>query len=219
MEGLYDRHEHLMGKMANKRVAVKHEANKLRVAYEDRMNRRATQQFDNYGNEIFYDNYGNEVYYDDYGNEIFKPKDNSFEDEIAATEDAAADEGVIIPEEINLSKPPAYYENMLYGIIDGMTGSFDPTCASSLYGLVNGSFRMGQYYRIYEPTSTIKFQLALANFTESTNSMYAFCDFTHFYAQLAMLADTEDWEQYIQIGSRVSGSLLQSVPRYMKCIK
>lgn len=33
-----------------------------------------------------------------------------------------------------------------------------------------------------------------------------------------MLADFENWEQYIQIGSRVGGSMIQSVPTLMNCI-
>lgn len=99
-----------------------------------------------------------------------------------------------------------------------MTGSFDQNCSSSLYGLVNGGFRAVQYKNVYNPTSTVKFQLATTNFVDSLNSTYAFCDFSHLYAQFAMLADAENWEQYIQISSRVSGSFVQQVPRYMKCI-
>ena len=123
-----------------------------------------------------------------------------------------------MPENLEPTKPLSYYEDMLYGIIDGVTGPFDENCSAALYGVVNGGFRANQYKAVWNPTSTIKFNLAITNFVDSTNSMYAFCDFTHLYAQLAMLADTEDWEQYIQIGSRVSGSFVQQVPKLMKCI-
>jgi hypothetical protein len=97
---------------------------------------------------------------------------------------------------------------MLYGIIDGLTADFDVTCANSMYGVVNGGFRALEYKKIYIPTNTIKFQMSLNTLTDSTNTVYAFCDFTHFYAQLAMLGETDDWEQYIQIGSRIGGSFI-----------
>jgi len=206
-----------MAKSENKRLAVKRNAAKLRTAHEERLAKAEHKleqgRFDKYGNEIFYNAYGEEVIYDEYGNEIL------YENTVDSTQAAADDAGVQVPENLELTKPLTYYEDMLYGIIDGLTGPFDPTCASSLYGVVNGGFRAVEYYKIYNPRSTIKFQLAITNFTESTNSVYAFCDFTHLYSQFAMLADTEDWEQYIQIGSRVSGSFLQSVPKYMKCIR
>lgn len=115
--------------------------------------------------------------------------------------------------------PDRYYENMIYGAIDGLTADFDTNCAASLYGVVNGGFRAKDYKNIVDPRNTVKFQMAVNTFTESTNSVYAFCDFTHLYTQLAMLADFENWEQYIQIGSRVGGSMIQSVPIYMNCIR
>lgn len=186
-----------MGKQANKRLAVKRQADKLRTAYEARQNNKALkQQFDNYGNEIFFDDYGNEI-----------TNESAFDDGADQARDQAAQDGVYVPE--NLEKPLDYYENMLYGIIDGFTGPFDANCSSALYGVVNGGFRANEYKSVYKPTSTIKFQLAVTNFIDSTNSMYTFCDFTHLYAQFAMLTDTEDWEQYIQISSRVTGSFVQ----------
>ena len=78
---------------------------------------------------------------------------------------------------------------MLYGIIDGMTASFDENCSSSLYGVVNGGFRANQYKIIADPRNTIKFQMSINNFTESMNSVYTFCDFTSFYNNIAMYTD------------------------------
>jgi hypothetical protein len=86
---------------------------------------------------------------------------------------------------------------MLYGIIDGLTADFDTNCAASMYGVVNGGFRANEYKNVADPRNTVKFQMATNQFTESTNSVYAYCDFSHLYAQLAMLADYENYEQYI----------------------
>jgi hypothetical protein len=75
----------------------------------------------------------------------------------------------------------AYYEQLTYGLIDGMAGQFDVNCANSLYGVVNGGFRANEFKMIANPKNTIKFQLAVKQFTESTNSVYAYCDFTQLY--------------------------------------
>ena len=108
---------------------------------------------------------------------------------------------------------------MLYGLIDGLTADYDANCSSSLYGVVNGGFRAIEYKAVYNPQKTIKFQMAINNFTESTNSVYTFCDFSAFFNNIAMYTDTENYEQYIQIASRISGSMVQQVPTYRKCIK
>ena len=97
---------------------------------------------------------------------------------------------------------------MLYGIIDGMTSSFDTNCADSLYGVVDGGFRALEYKNVYNPQKSVKFQMSINKFTESTNSVYTFCDFAAFFSNFAMYTDFENPEQYIQIGSRISGSLI-----------
>lgn len=102
----------------------------------------------------------------------------------------------------------SYYETMLYGIIDGLTADFDANCASSLFGVVNGGFRAKEYKNIADPRNTVKFQMAITQFTESTNSVYAYCDFTHLYNQVAMLTDYTAYDQYIQLLSRIGGSMI-----------
>ena len=121
--------------------------------------------------------------YDEFGNPI-PPKQDK-------------EEGLDIPDEGEDIKPDRYYENLIYGVIDGLTADFDTNCADSMYGVVNGGFRAKDYKNVVDPRNSVKFQMAMNQLTESTNSVYAFCDFTHFYSQLAMIADTENWEQYI----------------------
>lgn len=94
-------------------------------------------------------------------------------------------------------KPLDYYENMVYGVIDGMTADFDANCKDSMYGVVGGGFSAFKYKNVAVPSNTIKFQMGLNQFTDSTNSVYTYCDFTHFFTQVAVLADWANWEQYI----------------------
>lgn len=61
MSGLYERHEKLLGKQANKRLTVQRQAKQLRTAFEEREAHKLKQQYDNYGNEIYFDDYGNEI--------------------------------------------------------------------------------------------------------------------------------------------------------------
>lgn len=156
-----------MARAAHKRLAVNRNAKKLRTAYADHL---AAATFDDYGNEIF--------------------NEDSFDED----ENTGANVPIFGTEEEIGSMPADYYENMLYGIIDGLTADFDMNCSSSMYGVVNGGFRAVEYKNVANPTNTIKFQMSINTFTESINSVYAFCDFTHLYAQVGMLLDTEDWE-------------------------
>ena len=182
MKSLHERHEKIVTRAFHKKLAVTKQAAKLRTAHAQKQHKLT--QYDDYAN------------YDDYGNEI----ETDFEDE---------EEGVNIEAGVEELIANDYYENMLYGLIDGMTSDIDLNCSSSLYGVVNGGFRAIEYKNVYNPQNTIKFQMATNNFTESTNSVYTFCDFSAFFNNLAMYTDTENYEQYIQIASRISGSMVQ----------
>lgn len=83
--------------------------------------------------------------YDDYGNEIIEDTETG--------DDIPDEEPEIVRE--------AYYENMLYGIIDGLTADFDANCASSMYGVVNGGFRAIDYKNVVDPRNSVKFQMAI----------------------------------------------------------
>lgn len=189
MKSLHERHEKIVTRAFHKKLAVTKQAAKLRTAHEQ----HKLTQYGSYGDYDDYDGYGG---YDDYGNEI----KTDFEDE---------EEGVNVEAGVEELIANDYYENMLYGLIDGMTADYDMNCSSSLYGVVNGGFRAIEYKNVYNPQNTIKFQMAINNFTESTNSVYTFCDFSAFFNNLAMYTDTENYEQYIQIASRISGSMVQ----------
>jgi len=116
-------------------------------------------------------------------------------------------------------KPKGWRESLMYGFVDGMAGGFDKNCQDAMYGVINGAARSFEYSSVYKPNQTVKFQLGLTTFTESLNSVYTFCDFTAFFNNFEMYADYANWEQYIQIGSRIGGSLISQIPTYRECIQ
>jgi hypothetical protein len=186
MQNLHERHEKVVSRAFQKKLSVTKRAQELRVAHEQKQ--KKLSQYGGYGYDYQYNTY------DAYGNEIA--------DEVEQGGDFNDDGGseMIVPDD--------YYENMLYGVIDGMTSSFDQNCSSSLYGVVDGGFRANEFKAIYNPTNSVKFQMSVNKFTESTNSVYTFCDFAAFFSNFAMYTDYENPEQYIQIASRISGSLI-----------
>ena len=97
---------------------------------------------------------------------------------------------------------------MIYGVIDGSTTSFNTDCQDALSTGVGSAFGIFKYKNIADPRNTVKMNLSINNFTTGTNNVYAFCDFTHLYAQFTMLTDTTNYAQYIQIASRSGGSLI-----------
>lgn len=116
-------------------------------------------------------------------------------------------------------KPPDYFEQYIYGLIDGLAADFDETCAMSMYGVVDGGFRAKEYWNIVIPTNTMKFQMAIDQLVDSTNSVYAFCDFSLFYSQLSTLTNFGEWQNYITLASRVMGSYMSAVGDYNHCIQ
>ena len=66
-----------------------------------------------------------------------------------------------------------------------------------MYGVVSGAFRMLDYSEIYNPTKTVKFNLATNSLTSSFNSVYTFCDFLAFFNNFQMYLDYSNYEQYI----------------------
>lgn len=245
MEGVHERHDKIATRSQTKRLAVQRQAGRIRVAQAERERVAAEKalaekehklkqryggygsyggyggyssygNYGGYGGYSSYGNYGGYSGYDNYGSEQRAP-DSNFDDYGNELENDEQ-EGVDIPIAVENLKPLDYYENMVYGVIDGMTADFDANCKDSMYGVVGGGFSAFKYKNVAKPSNTIKFQMGLNQFTESTNSVYTYCDFTHFFNQLAVLADWEDWEQYIQVGSRSMGSFVQNVPQKMKCI-
>lgn len=136
-----------MDRAAGKRYQVTRQADKLRAAHKKRLEQ-------------------SDCGFDDYGNEIF---------DCEQTEEDIIDD--IDVEGVEVIKQNDYYENMLYGIVDGLASGFDENCSNALYGTINGGFRANEYKVLVKPTNTIKFQMSINNFTESANSVYTFCNF------------------------------------------
>ena len=72
---------------------------------------------------------------------------------------------------------------------------------------------------LYDPTKTMKFAMSSNNLLESTNVIYAYCDFTHLYNEIAKLTNWRKWEQYVIIGGRIGGTFMTDLGKYNGCIK
>jgi len=95
------------------------------------------------------------------------------------------------PEATNSS---AYYEDLLLGIIDGTTGSFNGDCRGGLAETVRSTFSVLDNIDIYDPRKLSKFSLSNVGLTEATNVVYAYCDVSHLVSQFVNLADYENYE-------------------------
>jgi hypothetical protein len=70
-------------------------------------------------------------------------------------------------------------EFVAYGLIEGMSFSYDETCPAGLTNLVNYAVEAFNFRDIYNPSSTMKFTIAFQNLLVSGNSIYAYCELNH----------------------------------------
>lgn len=98
------------------------------------------------------------------------------------------------------------YESGFYGAIDGMSGTFTNTaCTGGMANVVSSVFGMIRHIAIYIPENSMKFMISSNNFTESTNTVVAFCNFSSFTGEVSALTNYRQWENYIRLGGRVGG--------------
>ena len=73
-------------------------------------------------------------------------------------------------------------EGVFYGVVDGMSsGLTNEACTGSLASVIDSAFRMVDNIAIYNPTNTMKFAISTNNFTDATNTVTAWCDFSAYY--------------------------------------
>lgn len=56
------------------------------------------------------------------------------------------------------------------------------------------------------------------NAVEATNTVFAYCDFTHMYNEIAKLTVYTNWEQYVIVGGRVGGGMITDFWTFKSCI-
>lgn len=114
---------------------------------------------------------------------------------------------------------PGYFETILYGLIEGTTAFYSETCRGGLMNTINGVFRMVDHIELWLPHNTIKFGMSANNAIEATNTVFAFCDFTHMYNEVAKLTVYTNWEQYIIVAGRIGGTMISDFWKYYDCIE
>lgn len=83
----------------------------------------------------------------------------------------------------------------MYGVIEGTTDFLSSqNCVGGLMNTINSSFRMIDNIALYDPSKTMKFAMSSNNLLESTNVIYAYCDFSHLYNEIAKLTNWRKWE-------------------------
>merc|ERR1719361_1464517 len=111
-----------------------------------------------------------------------------------------------------------YYEMLLIGIIDGFTSNFNQPCRNGLAETVRNAFSVLDNIDIYNPTKIAKFTIANTGLTEATNMVFAYCDTKPLVSQFTLLADYKNWQQYITVGSRILGTLINTWGELMTCV-
>lgn len=131
-------------------------------------------------------------------------------------QEAAEEEVEAIEEE---ETGPGYIEDIFYGLIEGTTAYFSDSCRGGLVNTINGVFRMVDHSAVWLPWNTIKFSMSTNNAIEATNTVFAFCDFTHLYNEIAKLTVYTNYEQYVIVLGRVGGAMINDFWTYNDCIK
>ena len=115
-------------------------------------------------------------------------------------------------------RPDNYVEEILIGVIDGLTSSFNDDCRGGLAESIRTFFTLWDNLGIYDPRKISKFAMSTAGFTEATNIVYAYCDINQLSKQFIKLADYQNWEQYIVLASRVGGVFIKDYWTLSDCI-
>ena len=108
----------------------------------------------------------------------------------------------------DLSRNLINTENFLYGFLSGFSFGSNTACNSGLTTTIYYAFESMKYREIYLPWNIMKFTTVQNKLTESTNKIYAYCDFSHLYDIMASLSPSmENLGNYGALASRVTGSL------------
>ena len=104
-----------------------------------------------------------------------------------------------------------YTFDVLKGVVVGMTAQFSGECRAGLVGIIDSALNIWNHIEIYLPQNINKFGIAINDFTQAGNIVYAYCDITHMYSELAKLADWQNWEQYIELACRIGGVFIEDM--------
>ena len=121
--------------------------------------------------------------------------------------------------ELTSAQKRFYIESIFTGIIDGIVAYFSRSCHSGLITFVFSLFRMFDYFAIWIPSNTMKFNISMNNFIESSNVVFAYCDVSHFQHEIEEYTEYENWEQYVSLSGRIGGVMIADFWTYYDCVK
>ena len=111
-----------------------------------------------------------------------------------------------------------YYEAFIYGLLDAVVSDFNAECRGGLTAATKSAFDLLDNANILNPQNVAKLNIATLNFTEATNTVYAYCDVSHLTDQFATLLNFADYEQYLTLVSRTGGTLINVWGEMTNCI-
>jgi len=82
-----------------------------------------------------------------------------------------------------------YVFDTLKGIVVGVTAVYSDECRGGLIGLIDSALALYNHIELYLPQNFNKFGIAFNDLIQSSNIIYAYCDITHLYNELAKLTD------------------------------
>jgi len=97
------------------------------------------------------------------------------------------------------------------GVLVSLSSLYSEECRGGLVGLIDSLINIYDHIEVYKPENVNKFAMAYNDLTESSNICYAHCDLSHAYEELAKIGDYQNWEQYIEIGCRAGGVLIEDM--------
>lgn len=111
-----------------------------------------------------------------------------------------------------------FIETTLYGVIDGMSGTFtNEVCLGGITNVVaSGSTMLNSAGAI---TDAMKFSIASNNMSESTNTVVAYCDFSQYGRQLSKFANFAEWQNYVRFAGRIGGVFINDWQPAYDCIQ
>jgi len=128
------------------------------------------------------------------------------------------EQGSSVAGELDLDALFVDVEQFLYGFLDGWSFDEINVCSTGLYSAIGSFFDCLEYREIWIPSNTIALPIAINEFEEAMNTIFAYCDFTHVYDVIASLIDFQSGTEWMKLLARLSGAAIIEIPQIINTI-
>lgn len=109
-------------------------------------------------------------------------------------------------------------EQFAYGFLDGWSFDEINVCSTGLYSAIGSFFDCLEYREIWIPSNTIALPLAINEFEEAMNTIFAYCDFTHVNDVIASLIDFQSGTEWMKLAARLGGAAIYEIPQIINTV-